>query len=350
MDQVDTNNFETMFTRLCVAILVCFVFAADSSTVVRSIFDLKTRINRLTLSHTSSDEVNLYVASTNHLFRYQDSIDQTTKRKSLKAVVDLVTGPKLQKPQCAFLTSESSGEQCIKYICDEEASNSKLLNAMSGQQSQVVENENRLLLVDQANSQLIECGSIDYGGCRIRRLSDLSIVGCNYSAPLIPFSTASGVIVSSAFNQHSVNSPSSSALYLMVSMETDLQNSKLEKSEFPVFSFRNLDSSHRPVATHSKPQLFQLKYPIEYMNYDQSLFDQDFHMKIKYSFKHNGYIYFLYTITNKVLTQNCKKIVTQQANNKTESNIVTRMVRICDTAWSDKGKFSIFFRETLITF
>ena len=87
-------------------------------------------------------------------------------------------------------------------------------------------------------------------------------------------------------------------------METEQTNSKLEKSEFPVFSFRNLDSS-KSVDDMSKPQLFQLKYPIEYMNYDQSLFDSDFHMEIKYSFKHNGYIYFLYTITNKILTQSC---------------------------------------------
>ncbi len=132
--------------------------------------------------------------------------------------------------------------------------------------------------------------------------------------------------------QHSA----SSALYLMVSMENDQSNSKLEKSEFPVFSFRNLDSSPFPAPeqVQAKPQLFQLKYPIEYMNYDQNLFDADFHMKIKYSFKHNGYIYFLYTITNKILTQSCNKIITQQANNQTDSVIVTRMVRICDTSWT----------------
>lgn len=325
------KNRASRTTSLCFATvhLILALSLASSSTVVRSVFDLKTRINRVTLTHTSSEEVNLYVASTNHLYRYQDSIDQRTRQKSLRPIVDLTTGPKLQKPQCAFLTSESSGEQCIKYICDEDSGNSKLLSAaMNRQQAQLIQNENRLLLVDLSSDQLIECGSIDYGGCRLRRLSDLSIIGCNYSAPLIPFSTASGVIVSQpAFSQHS--SASMSNLYLMVSMETDLQNSKLEKSEFPVFSFRNLDSSQQQGAL-----LFQPKYPIEYMNYDQNLFDADFHMKIKYSFKHNGYIYFLYTITNKVLTQNCKKIVTQQANNKTESIVVTRMVRICDTAWT----------------
>lgn len=299
-----------------------------SSTLVRSAIDLKTKINRFTLTHTK-DEVNLYIASINHLYRLHDHKDPKVRRKTLEIKVDLITGPKSQKPRCAFLTSESSGSQCIKYICDED-SNSKILNTMNNrQQSQLVENENRLLLINDNSEEMIECGSIDYGGCRLRRLSDLSIIGCNYSAPLIPFSTASGVIVSTS-NLHSVSS--SSALYLMISMETDQSNSKLEKSEFPVFSFRNLDS--HVTRSHTKPQLFQLKYPIEYMNYDQNLFDSQFHMKIKYSFKHNGYIYFLYTITNKILTQSCNKIVTQQANNQTDSIIVTRMVRICDTSWS----------------
>ena len=134
----------------------------------------------------------------------------------------------------------------------------------------------------------------------------------------------------------------------MVSMENNDQSStKLEKSEFPVFSFRNLkayteessDDDEMTAKQHiqvNKPQLFQLNYPIEYMHYDQNLFDSDFHMQIKYSFKHNGYIYFLYTITNKILTQSCNKIITQQANNQTSSVIVTRMVRICDTSWTGK--------------
>jgi len=265
----------------------------------------------------------------------QDTLDPATKTKSLLLKTNLITGPKSQKPQCAFLTSESSADQCIKYICDEDSGSSKLLNVMSNrQQSQLINNENRLLLIDSPSNQLIECGSIDYGGCRLRSLVDLSIIGCNYSAPLIPFSTASGVIVSSTNQQQQQQHSVSSALYLMVSMENDQSNTKLEKSEFPVFSFRNLDSSSSKVHAHVKPQLFQLKYPIEYMNYDQNLFDSDFHMKIKYSFKHNGYIYFLYTITNKILTQSCNKIITQQANNQTDSVIVTRMVRICDTSWT----------------
>lgn len=314
---------KTLFLKLQVFLVLTVAFnLAETSTIVKSVIDLKTKINRLTLTHTN-DQVNLYVTSTNHLYRLLDSYSTSAETsRSLDIKVDLVTGPKAQKPQCAFLTSSSSKDQCIKYICDEDLERSKILNTMSNrQQSQLVDNENRLLLVDEANTQMIECGSIDYGGCRLRDLNNLDIIGCNYSAPLIPFSTASGVIVSEK---------ASSSLYLMVSMETDQSNSeRLEKSEFPVFSLRNLDSS-----TTQKSQLFQLKYPIEYMNYDQTLFDSDFHMKVKYSFKHNGYIYFLYTITNKILTQSCNRIVTQQANSQTNSIVVTRMVRICDTSWS----------------
>jgi len=156
----------------------------NSSSLVRSVIDLDTRISRLTLTH-SADQVNIYVASTNHLYMLQDTLDPSTRTKSLVLTTDLVTGPKSQRPQCAFLTSDSSGDQCIKYICDEDAGSSKLLGALNNRQ--LVNNENRLLLIDSPSRQLIECGSIDYGGCRLRSLDDLSIIGCNYSAPLIPF-------------------------------------------------------------------------------------------------------------------------------------------------------------------
>lgn len=164
--------------------------------------------------------------------------------------------------------------------------------AAASQQRQQTDNENRLLLIDERNEHLIECGTVDYGGCRLRRLSDLSIIGCNYSAPVIPFSSASGVVVSSS----SSSSIDDSSLYLMISNEYDPAE-RLDKTDFPIFSIRHLASAfaasaastnqHQPALQMRQP-LFQTKYPIESMNYDQTIFSPDFHMKIIYSFKHNG--------------------------------------------------------------
>ena len=331
--------------NVCLIIFLVLNVARGSFSSVRSVIDLSTRISRLTVSHTSAEQVDLYVASTNHLYRLVDSIEgNITTNKELKLKVDLVTGPKSQRYQCAFLTSSSSSSsssstgatsQCIKYICDEDSVRSKLLNTIAANRnSQSIDNENRLLLVDEYRQQLVECATTDYGACRLRSLTDLQIIGCNYSAPVIPFSTARGVIVGGGGPTHS------SSLYLMVSMENEpqqQQQQRLDKSDFPVFSIRNLEAAEQtalpPTGQQtSKLQLFQLKYPIEYMNYDQTLFDAEFHMRIKYSFKHNGYIYFLFTITNKILTSSCTNIVTAPANNQTESTVVTRMLRICDTS------------------
>ena len=191
----------------------------------------------------------------------------------------------------------------VKYICGEDEQSTKLSNIVlngnnklpksqqqsNHQQRQLTDNDNRLLLIDERNEHLIECGTIDYGGCRLRSLSDLSIIGCNYSAPVIPFSSASGVVVSSS-------SPNfdDSSLYLMISNEYDPAE-RLDKTDFPIFSIRHLaaaPSSHQQPSVQRQP-LFQTKYPIESMNYDQTIFAPDFHMKIIYSFKHNGNFYII---------------------------------------------------------
>jgi hypothetical protein len=314
---------------------------APSISSIQNITDLKTKINKIVVS-TNQNSINIYIASINHLYKLTDQLNansiyndyeqtgnELTTRSVLRIETDLITGPKQQKPQCAFILSTTSQSSCIKYICDDDAATS-VANTQSKQSTQLIDNENRLLLIDSKRDQLIECGTIDYGGCRLRRLSDLSVLGCNYSAPVIPFSSAGGVVT---------NDDDDNLLFLMVSMEND-PTERLDKSDFPVFSIRNLipppEQQHQQQQQQqsSKSQLFQLKYPIEYMNYDQSLFDSDFHMKIIYSFKHDGFVYFLFTITNRKLTQSCNSIFTSPANDQTSSTIVTRMLRICDTTWS----------------
>lgn len=150
------------------------------------------------------------------------------------------------------------------------------------QQRQLIDSDNRLLLIDERNEHLIECATTDYGGCRLRRLSDLSVIGCNYSAPVIPFSSASGVVLSSGAGEDS-------SLYLMISNEYDPAE-RLDKTDFPIFSIRHLAPQQQlqQHAVRIHQPLFQTKYPIESMNYDQTIFSPDFHMKIIYSFKHNG--------------------------------------------------------------
>jgi hypothetical protein len=200
----------------------------------------------------------------------------------------------------------------------------------------------------------------------MRNLATLDIIGCNYSAPVIPFSSASGVVVINSNNNGNGGGDSGeSSLYLMVSNEYDPME-RLDKSDFPVFSIRHLATHARatiPTSTNTKPPqqqqqhqthaMFQSKYPIESMNYDQNIFGPEFHMRVIYSFKHNGFVYFLFTITNKMLSESCNRIddidttmimssslnQTSSANNNNNINgggskIVTRMLRICDTKYN----------------
>jgi hypothetical protein len=302
----------SLFQVILALFILSVTIRPTQSSSISKIVDLKTKINKLVLKE-SANGVDLYVASTNHLYKLSDNDSDL-----LKIEIDLSTGPKAQKQQCAFVI-ESPETQCIKYICDDEQSRLSLLKSSSqsrdAKQSAMIDYENRLLLIDTVNNNLIECATTDNGGCRLRNLDDLQITGCNYSAPVIPFSSASGVVI---------NKPGDSSLYLMVSNEYD-PTERLDKSDFPVFSIRYL--------TPFLPSSFQSKYPIESMNYDQTIFDSDFHMKIVYSFKHNGFVYFLFTITNKMLSESCNR-VDADLNNQTMSKIVTRMLRICDNKWS----------------
>ena len=287
-----------------------------------SVLDLKTPINKLVMSQIDN-RVNLFVASLNHLYKIVDDEEEDVNSGGLRIDIDLMSGPKSMKSKCAF-TPTSSANQCVSTVCDGD----------SRQQIQLVDNENRLLLVDSLRGQLIECGTVDYGGCRLRRLNDLTVIGCNYSAPVIPFNSASGVIVSTGSNDR--------LLYLMVSIEND-PSKRLDITEFPVFSVRNLGTENTPRPNRQsspKLQLFQLKYPNEHMNYDQTLFDSDFHMNIIYSFKHNGYVYFLYTITYRVIAESCNGMFTASANNQTTSSIVTRLLRIYDTTANKNPNFN----------
>ena len=143
-----------------------------SSNSVLNVLDLKTKINKLTINSNANNNIDIYVASTNHLYKIIDS-----NTDNLKIDIDLVTGPKAQKQQCAFITEQSastSSTQCIKYICDDDSSQSKLLKLQKSQK--YIDNDNRLLLIDAKNQHLIECGTIDYGGCRLRQLSDLQVI------------------------------------------------------------------------------------------------------------------------------------------------------------------------------
>lgn len=72
----------------------------------------------------------------------------------------------------------------------------------------------------------------------------------------------------------------------MISNEYD-PTERLDKTDFPIFSIRHLATNTQQSVQIRQP-LFQTKYPIESMNYDQTIFSPDFHMKIIYSFKHNG--------------------------------------------------------------
>jgi hypothetical protein len=214
----------------------------------------------------------------------------------------------------------------------------------------------------------------------MRSLATLDIIGCNYSAPVIPFSSASGVVVinsnsNGGFGVGVGGDSGESSLYLMVSNEYDPME-RLDKSDFPVFSIRHLATHTRAATTsvgntNTKPPqqqqqqqqqqhaMFQSKYPIESMNYDQNIFGPEFHMRVIYSFKHNGFVYFLFTITNKMLSESCNRIddidttmilsssslnqtqQQQQQSSSANSNgggggskIVTRMLRICDTKYN----------------
>lgn len=167
---------------------------------------------------------------------------------------------------------------------------------------------------------------------------------------MIPFNSASGVVISSSTSISASTSLDDSSLYLMVSNEYD-PTERLDKSDFPVFSIRYLATTQNTQSENNleselqlKQPLFQSKYPIESMNYDQTIFNPDFHMKIIYSFKHNGFVYFLFTITNKMLSESCNRVDAESTplNNQTANKIVTRMLRICDTKWSsvNNGDYS----------
>ena len=201
-----------MLIRQLLKLALLLQLICNGLASIENVLDLKTRINRLIINsndRTSGDN-DLYVASTNHLYKISDRSassvaaeqqqqqhQQTTlaaqSGSTFKIDVDLVTGPKLQKQQCAVINPSFSSfnQQCIKYVCDDD------FDSKSATVKQI-DNNNRLLLIDQKNKNLIECGSIDYGGCRLRELDSLEIIGCNYSAPVIPFESASGVIVSSS--------------------------------------------------------------------------------------------------------------------------------------------------------
>src|SRR4051812_25060729 len=90
-------------------------------------------------------------------------------------------------------------------------------------------------------------------------------------------------------------------LYFCLLKVNQIQTEKVFKSFFPSGC----------LFCSSDKTLFQSKYPIEYMNYDQTLINADFHMKIIASFRHDGYVYFLFTITNRILSaQSCSNVVT----------------------------------------
>ncbi len=173
-----------------ITILALLAFDSSSGSSIENVLDLKTKISKLIVNNRpESKTIDLFIAAKNHLYKIVDRsvyfTNQTgINRDSFKVDIDLVTGPKLQKQQCAFIveSSQSGSTQCIKYICDEDSSGGKL-NLHSSKQ-RLIDYENRLLLIDAKNEHLIECGTIDYGGCRLRHLSDLSIIGCNYSAPV----------------------------------------------------------------------------------------------------------------------------------------------------------------------
>ena len=70
-----------LFFVLLVAVNIAKTFAS-----VTSVIDLKTKINRLAFTH-KNNSVNLYVTSTNHLYRLFDSYSE-----NLQIKVDIVTG------------------------------------------------------------------------------------------------------------------------------------------------------------------------------------------------------------------------------------------------------------------
>lgn len=117
------SNSGRLFVIIC--LLNIIVESSSAASSIEGIVDLKSRINRLTLSKSTRNNlankpVDLFVASTNHLYKIVDyDLNTADSAKSgLQIEIDLVTGPKLQKQQCAFITESigpsNSGAQCIK--------------------------------------------------------------------------------------------------------------------------------------------------------------------------------------------------------------------------------------------
>jgi hypothetical protein len=115
-----------MFWLLFMALVVGSLAASSSfqSSSIETVLDLKTKINRLTLNSANSrskNKIDLFVASTNHLYKVVDNGRLDSAEGGLKVEIDLVTGPKLQKQQCAFITeslgsSSAASTQCIKVL------------------------------------------------------------------------------------------------------------------------------------------------------------------------------------------------------------------------------------------
>ena len=113
------SNSGRLFVIIC--LLNIIVESSSTASSIEGIVDLKSRINRLTLAKSTANKpVDLFVASTNHLYKIVDyDLNTADSGKSgLQIEIDLVTGPKLQKQQCAFITESigpsNSGAQCIK--------------------------------------------------------------------------------------------------------------------------------------------------------------------------------------------------------------------------------------------
>lgn len=296
------------------------LLASNEVENIISIIDLQTKINKLTIyENTESKKMDLFVTSRNHLYKIVDSSSE--QNNAFKIDIDLSTGPKSQREKCVLMERASSSSQCqIEIICDDDTSQEK--------KTVIVDNDNLLLLIDPKNKHLIECGTVDYGACRLRQLSNLGVIGCNASGPVIQHHSASGFISSSSsFNSYDAKSDESS-LYLMVSKGFD---PNLSNFDFPVFSIRNLLTTD----SQQKNSLFKIKSPTDSIFYDQNLFTSNFHMKIIYNFKHNGFVYFFYTITNILLTEQCARVDSgSTSSNSTNPKLVTRMLRVCDSKWS----------------
>lgn len=145
----------------------------------------------------------VYVGAVNKLYQLSPDLDLT---------VSAITGPKQDSPKCSVLPD-----------CNEEK---KLTN-----------NVNKALVIDYAESRLLECGSLFQGICTVRNLRNISKVERSVREPVVANNATASTVAFIAPGPP--NPPITQVLYVGV---TYTPNGPF-RSEVPAVSSRSLDSN-----------------------------------------------------------------------------------------------------------